>query len=106
MQLVFRDFQFNEWGLQGGSVQQGLSFGSVVQTVWAIGLDGKRGAPTSIGWDVLENKLLAGARPVGPADGFGNGGLNGSVSAVPEPQGALMLAAGLAVLMRLRQRRA
>lgn len=106
MQLVFRDFQFNEWGLQGGSVQQGLSFGSVVQTVWAIGLDGKRGAPTSIGWDVLENKLLAGARPVGPADGFGSGGLNGSVSAVPEPQGALMLAAGLAVLMRLRQRRA
>ena len=94
MQLVFRDFQFNEWGLQGGSVQQGLSFGSVVQTVWAIGLDGKRGAPTSIGWDVLENKLLAGARPVGPADGFGNGGLNGSVSAVPEPQGALMPAAG------------
>ena len=73
---------------------------------WAIGLDGKRGAPTSIGWDVLENKLLAGARPVGPADGFGNGGLNGSVSAVPEPQGALMLAAGLAVLMRRRQRRA
>lgn len=104
MQLVFRDFQASLWGLADQTVEQALSFSSVVQTVWAIRPDGTRGAATTIGWDVTKNSLIDGAMPVGPAAGFGAGGLNGAVAAIPEPQTALMLAAGLFVIARRRLR--
>lgn len=104
MQLVFKDFQFSTWALDDQSVQQGLSFSSMVQTVWAIEDTGLRGKATSIGWDVVENKLLGGVGPVDAPPGFGAGGLTGTVSAVPEPQSALLLAGGLLVVF-LRQRR-
>jgi type VI protein secretion system component Hcp len=103
MQVVLSDAYFTHWSLDG-QIAQSVNFTKIVQTVWAIDANGKRGKAVTVGWDLAKAGAIKGAMPVDPLAGFGAGGLSGAVVAVPEPQTALLLAAGLLLVLR-RQRR-
>lgn len=114
MQLVLEDVLLSGLSISSGGehpqVSESLSFSAFTQTIWQIGLDGRRGDASVFSYDVASNTSSFGGTALPqsvslPEFGAGMVAPPALASPVPEPHAWALMSGGFAMLVLLGRRR-